>query len=159
DEQALPVTRLDSFDMPVLDRYRGNTRPNLRREVAVAEANALYSRRFAIAQALSPRLLPSCDDHKRPFVWPANLPFDDGEPSPQQGAEGLALAHKEYSRYLRDYQPGRCEALRELLTACREADVPAALVVLPEGPVFRDWYAPGVWPRVQGWLDDIGREY
>jgi hypothetical protein len=159
DEQALPSSRVTSFDLDVLERYRGDTRPDLGRQLALAEVSTLYSRRFALTYAVAPRLVPTCDANKRPFVWQENLPFDDFDLSPEDRAKALALARKEYFHYLTDFKPTRCEALRELLTACREAGSRAALVVLPEGPVFRGWYAPETWPQVRAWLDDISREF
>jgi hypothetical protein len=159
NDEAMPASRLCDFDVDVLTRYRGDTRPNLRHEVAVAKASALYSRRFALTCALEPRMVPFYDDDKRPFVWPENLSFDDRDLPPEERAKALARARKEYIHYLTEYQPARCEALRELLTSCREAGVPAALVVMPEGPTFRGWYAPETWPRVQDWLYEISHEF
>jgi hypothetical protein len=51
------------------------------------------------------------------------------------------------------------QAWRDLLGLCRREGIPTALVVMPEGPVFRSWYPPRTWALVREFLDDLGREY
>jgi hypothetical protein len=158
-EALLPATRLDHLDLPVLERYRGNTRPDLRREVVLAEAGTLYSRRYALAWALSPHLVPTFGDDGFPLVWPVNLSGRGPDQTPEFHAKALAHAHGEYAHHLADFKPARCESLHELLTACRDAGVPVALLLMPEGPVYRSWYGPETWPRIQAWLDQVSAEF
>jgi hypothetical protein len=55
------------------------------------------------------------------------------------------------SRAARDYIPslnhfrlgdGPVRAIHDLLTACRDANIPVALVLMPESTEFRSWYRP-----------------
>jgi hypothetical protein len=48
-------------------------------------------------------------------------------------------------------------ALEETLTICRQNDVPAAVVLMPEGTDFRSWYPPPVEAELYACLDDLSR--
>jgi hypothetical protein len=160
-EDLVPTSRVGRFDLPLLKSECGTIRPDLEREVALMEVSTLYSRRYALAWALWPGLVPPHDDKGNPFVWPVNL-CDKSDPlhqSPQMRAKALARAYNEYHTALTDFRTPRCEALRALLSSCREAGVPTALLVMPEGPEYRSWYAPATWPRIQAWLDAICKEF
>jgi hypothetical protein len=158
-EELMPANRLTFFELGVLEPYRGGARPDLGREVALADATALYSRRYAMTRAVVPSLVPAVDDDRKPFFWVANRPLIPFEPPAEERAKALAWAHTQYAETLADYRPARCEGLRRLLTSCRDEGVTAALVVMPEGPVYRSWYGPETWPRIEAWLYEIGREY
>jgi hypothetical protein len=157
-EELMPANRLTFFDLGVLEPYRGDTRPRLWGEVALADAAALYTRRYAVVRAVAPSLVPAADDERKPYFWVANRPLAPFAPPAEERSRALAWAHTQYADVLADYRPARCEGLRRLLTACREAGVTAALVVMPEGPVYRSWYGPDTWARIEAWLDEISRE-
>ena len=53
----------------------------------------------------------------------------------------------------------QCQAVCELLASCRKERVAVALVVMPEGPIFRSWYPPGTWEATKEWLRHISQEY
>jgi hypothetical protein len=159
DERAMPASRLDGFDLRVLSRYRAGTRPGLERDVALASASPLYGRRFALTRALAPRLLPSADENNNPYVWPVNVSFHPYNWPAATRAKALDRARENWAGSLTHFQPGRCEALRELLTSCLADGVRPVLLVTPEGPAYRSWYAPETWPTIQAWLDEIHREY
>jgi hypothetical protein len=40
-------------------------------------------------------------------------------------------------------------ALRETIELAQEEGIPAALVLMPEGPRFRSWYPPGTWEQIE----------
>ena len=80
---------------------------------------------------------------------------------PIGGPRRVDFARREYAPALREINPdgsaGR--ALRELLASCREARVPVALVLMPEGPTFRSWYPAGTLPTFRRWLEQVCPEY
>jgi hypothetical protein len=159
-DDLLPASRLDHFDLPLLERYRGDTRPDLGRQVVLAEAGTLYSRRYALARALSPALVPAYDDEGCPFAWQVEAPGSRPEhPSPEVRRKALAHAEEEYRGLLGNFRPARCEALRELLRSCRAAGIPAALLLMPEGLTYRSWYGPETGPNIKAWLDDVAAEF
>ena len=51
------------------------------------------------------------------------------------------------------------EGLRELLTLCRKENLPARLVLSPEGKVFQSWYPPGVWEEISTYLRSLCSEF
>ncbi len=160
NEELAPASRLAFVDVPLVNSDRGK-RPGLEREVAVVAASTLYSRRYALTWALSPRLVPALDDERRPFVWPLNL-STGAEPrylSPTQHSEALALAAKQYRNHLAHFHVPRAEELHALLSSCKGAGVPTALLIMPEGPVYRSWYGRDTWPRIHAWIEEIGREF
>jgi hypothetical protein len=171
-EAAMPADRLRWHDLALLERYgAGRARPRLRRDLMEAAADTLYSRRLGIVNAIAPELL-SFTNTKNPLIerrspdpFPAIL-------SRQQLDKALAYACREqldkardsarrdYTPFLADFHLGGrgCEALRELLASCRQAHVPAALVLMPEGPQFRSWYPPETWRQIQNWVELVCRE-
>ncbi len=159
NEVLLPASRLDAFDLRVLEPYRAGTRPGLWREVALDEAATLYSRRYALTWAVAPHLVPTYDDSGAPYVWLTNPSFHQWQPSAEMRAKAVERAYREYGRCLADFQPARCEALRELLASSREAGVPTALLIMPEGPLYRSWYGRDTWPTIQAWVEGVRAEF
>src|SRR5439155_26027040 len=49
--------------------------------------------------------------------------------------------------------------LRELLTLCRQQQIPAMLLLLPEGPEFQSWYAPPARAEIDAYVDRLSRDY
>ncbi len=160
NEELAPASRLGHSDLPLVNPSQGN-RPGLQREVALAEACTLYSRRYALAWALSPRLVPDLDDECHPFVWPLNLSstLEPRHLSSEQRSQALALAYKQYRHPLTHFQTPRAQTLRKLLACCRASGIATALLVMPEGPMYRSWYGPETWPKIQAWLDETSREF
>jgi hypothetical protein len=160
-EDRLPADRLRWFDLALLNRYGlSELRPGVVREVALAELSGLYGNRLGILNALAPALLPRSEatgatlaERLRPDPFPETLP----EEVRQMARE---YAQVQYSGTLAEFRLGGrgCRALRELLASARQGGVRAALVLMPEGPAFRSWYPPHVWPEVQGWVERAARE-
>jgi hypothetical protein len=159
-EELAPASRLGYSDLPLVNAGPRN-RPGLRREVALAEACTLYSRRYALAWALSPRMVPALDDERRPFVWPLNLSStaEPRHPSSEQRAKALELAYEQYHDHLTNFRTPRAEILRNLLASCQQSGISTALLVMPEGPTYRSWYGPETWPRIQAWLNRTSSEF
>jgi hypothetical protein len=155
DESRLPTSELTRDEIALLHRY-APARAHLQRDNLLLRAVPLYGHRHALVSQVGRRLLPMPQ-------WRLTDAGQDNEEDvpPQKYASALALAHREYFDRLQRFQPGgpALAALRELLDDLRTARVPMAVLVMPEGPVFRSWYPPGAWPTVAGWLGGLCREY
>jgi hypothetical protein len=158
-EERLPTNRIGWLDLPLLERYRAGTRPTLGRDVVLTDANIFYNRRRGIIHGIAPFLQPGTGAIDDSLTGPGFLPPD---PAPELRQMTLNHAHREWD-YLKTFSfTGRDRAtgaLRELLASCRESGVPTGLVLMPEGPAFRSWYAPpDSWPKFQDRMEQIGRE-
>lgn len=71
------------------------------------------------------------------------------------------LAHEGYSPGLSHFRLGKrpTKALRQILDLCRQEQIPAALVVMPESSAFRSWYCPEGKTAIRGLLDQLSRTY
>lgn len=49
-------------------------------------------------------------------------------------------------------------ALRDLITLCRQECIPLMFYIMPEGDIFRGWYAPSVRTRINDYLTHLSRE-
>jgi hypothetical protein len=52
----------------------------------------------------------------------------------------------------------RCQLLRDLLEDCRRDAIPTALILMPEGTIFRNLYPEGLNKDLDGFLADLKRE-
>ena len=159
-EDRLPTNHIGWFDLPLLERYRGATRPTLRRDMALMDATIWYDRRANFLHTVAPGLLPSPQTEaiKDEAVGPGYFP-DDPKPELRQWA--LNYTRREYQDLAHFSFTGRDRStniLRELLASCRRAGVPTCLVLMPEGPQFRSWYAPGAWAKFQESMEQFCRE-
>ncbi len=157
-EDRMPAGRLRWFDLPLLRRYHF-VRPHLTRDVALAEINALYSRRLWVIQTVAPDLLPGAPAAISSLTERLTPPPLAGM-TPERMAAIREDARQNLAPCMATIAVGGrgYEALRELLRSCREAGVPAALLVMPEGPSLRGWYAPETWATFRGRLEQFGRE-
>jgi hypothetical protein len=159
----VPTHRLAWRDLPLAAHYRPD-RCGLLREWLAARAVSCYSYRFSLLNAIAPnwvpvdhrldpqRLLENCDDSG----WgPCPFPSSDGERrrarERSRGEYGELLAHFAV-------EPASDRALREMLTLCRQENVPAALFVMPEGSAFAALYPPAARAAVDDYLGRLSRE-
>jgi hypothetical protein len=162
DEAVLPTPQVRRRHLPILKRYEAANRPRLLWDWWVAYAVPCYSLRLNLVSWACPQLLP----------WqfrqlPGTMENDSGDiPEATEWLDEdrprrLSATFKEYNPLLTGFRLGRrpCAALRELVAACRSDGTAVALVVLPEGEVFRGWYPPGAWEAVRAHLDALGREF
>jgi hypothetical protein len=158
NEERLPADRLRWSDLALVERYA--SRPDLRRDWRLGGAAPFYGRRLALVSRLAPGLLPQ--GSRMDGAWRVDpsggVPTTYEYPTPEQRQRALARAREEYRYYLSDFRLGgpACDGLCELLASCRQDGVPAALVLMPEGPVFRSWYPPGAGRAVRDWLEAVG---
>ncbi len=83
----------------------------------------------------------------------------DDSLSPRDMRTCTENARRQYQNTFGDFrlseQPAR--ALAELLACCRRDGVPAALLLMPEGSTFRNWYPPGMAAGYEAWLAEVSR--
>ena len=98
--------------------------------------------RFGLLNHYAPGVLPC------PFgltVGAMNDPFgyvEGIETKPADMPRALKRTQDQYAPVLRNYHVGGpgCEALRDILTVCRDANIRAAIVITPEATALRSWY-------------------
>ena len=159
----LPTDRLAWRDLPLIERYVGNTRTGLRRDWLESWPMAGYTHRGSLMKLLAPDLLPP--DYRQAgdevLDESGSPPIDDAPLTSEQRQRATQHASEEYHARMSGFQLGgpQCQALRELLTSCREEGTSVALVVTPEGPAFRSWYPPETWETIKDWLTQVSREF
>jgi hypothetical protein len=158
----LDISRLGWADLGVLRRY--TSRPHfLYRRWWGSWLLPAFSNRFTLLTALTPAWLPH---HLRQLgSWltmdrtgwlPQPVPTD-----PAVRERMRADTRKGFKPLVADFRLSvRADrALRELLTICRREHIAAALLFMPEGKGFRDWYEKATFARFRGYLAALGREY
>jgi hypothetical protein len=157
----MAADRLSLRDLPLLDPSWVAARPDLGPDAALGRWNTLYRHRLQIVRTLAPGLLPAPNpaDARQLPAGPFLIPPEHVPAS--QRRKALEVARGEYSGALRSCNPdgpsGR--ALRELVASAARAGIPVALVLMPEGPVFRSWYPPGTRTKFEDWLERTAREF
>lgn len=73
----------------------------------------------------------------------------------------LERTHAEYAPTFPDYRTGGpgVEALRDILTRCRDNGIRAAVVLMPESSEYRSWYGPDGLQRVSELAATLSREF
>jgi hypothetical protein len=151
DENRLPANELDPGDVKLISSYRPD-RSWLAWERRAARLAPLYTQRFNLVSLVQPRLLPW---ERRRYLRPDGLFARPMRPDERRW--WLEEARGDYQHRLRRFElAGRaCGVLEDLLARLHAARVPAALLVMPEGPVFHSWYPPGVWEKIHSYLLDL----
>jgi hypothetical protein len=72
----------------------------------------------------------------------------------------LELARVTYQQELQNFHvaPMQDRALRDLLALCRQEGIPAVLYLMPEGSIYRSWYAPPTLACLDEYLTRLSRE-
>ena len=75
--------------------------------------------------------------------------------------DALELARMTYQRELGNLHivPMQDRALRDLLALCRQEGIPTVLYLMPEGGIFRSWYAAPSLACLDDYLPRLSREY
>jgi hypothetical protein len=155
----LPARTLRYDEMRLLDRYAGRDRPGLWREWWTAQAIPVYSHRFSLLSRCAPILLPLLSrtdtwtniDDAGWVAWPPWPPEDE--------ARALAGARQTYQPALANFRlnPDLLLALRQTIDLAHERGIQVALVLMPEGPIFRSWYPAPTWERIDTALQRLCR--
>jgi hypothetical protein len=118
-----------------------------------------YEHRFALLS----RFLPSWLPYEMRLDWAIGIDDSGYSPRPKmrRSAEGDRIAlenmRKDYSVRLSEFKLGgqACRGLIELVDLCQQENLPAALVLMPEGSDFHALYTPAVWKQIDGFLKDV----
>jgi hypothetical protein len=122
-----------------------------------------YSHRWAILRRLAPEF--AVDD-----PWTQGIgPFDAAgaghledeirtDARYRQGVQGTESSYGVYRNKFRRDAPF-CQILRELLSICRQEQIRAALVVMPESSELRGWYDRRVDGEMLAFLGELGGDY
>jgi hypothetical protein len=161
-ERLLPPQALLWEDLPLVQRYSADGRPSLRRDWLAGALAPLHTYRRTLLSRSAGALLPS----RQRVAADPRLDDPQGTELPvaemcRQRAQHLRRTRADYTAMLADFRVGERadRAVRELLESCREQGVPAALLVMPEGEVFRSWYPPGSWALLERYLRALCRDY
>jgi len=159
--EQLPTCRLWSEDVPLVKRYVHGLRPGLRRQWGETWLLPCYGHRLALVGYLAPVLLPATAKqltfaHLDPSGFPARMQRRL-ELTAEERKSILGLTHRCYEDSLRNFEPGGTPglALRELLDTCHREGIRTALLLSPEGPIFRGWYPPGSDEQLRTFLRSI----
>lgn len=120
-----------------------------------------YEHRFAILSRFMPNWLP----YDMRLDWALTIDDSGYAPRPKMRrspeTDRLALEHmrQDYGARLSSFQLGgqACRGLVELVDLCEQEQLPAALVLMPEGSDFRALYKPEVWQQISGFLNGIAQ--
>ncbi|HQU43001.1 MAG TPA: DUF1574 family protein [Pirellulales bacterium] len=156
-----PAARLWHDELPVVERFAGRTGNSrgLRNDWFVSMCAPAYAHRLPIKRRYWPDLLPRAG-HEHLFA-----PFDahgwaaipDAVRTPEAVQRGVELARQSYAERLGGLRVGLLarEAIDELLGLCRENQIVATLVVMPEGPLFRQWYSAAASEEADRYLSEL----
>jgi hypothetical protein len=94
------------------------------------------------------------DSHGRYTGW-------SGPVTPGERRWGAAVTRWQYRNSFGEFHlaEGSAQALRELLSCCRQERIPTTLVLMPEGPEFRSWYTPAMRQGLAAFLGELKQEY
>jgi hypothetical protein len=75
--------------------------------------------------------------------------------------KALEVAMTSHKPFLDNPQIAPCQdrALRHIMATCKRENIPAVLLLMPEGPVFRSWYPEGTRKSWDGFLKALCREF
>jgi hypothetical protein len=162
-ETFLPTDRLSWQDLALVKRYTGSDRTDLRRDWLESWPLPWYAHRLGLMSLVRPDFLPP--EYRlqgdEALDESGGLRFLEGPVTPATRVQATQRAHDGYGVFFTGFRLGgpQCEALRELLSSCRQEGVPAKLVLMPEGPTFRGWYSPETWQAIHQWLAQLSQEY
>jgi hypothetical protein len=159
EAQWLPAARLWHGELSALERF-GFPSAELRRAWWQGWSVPWFTHRFAILSWVA----PACQPYQLLEDWGRGDDKSGWAPRPPLTASperALARARKEYATYLQSFRLGAsaCEALAEIIALCRREGIAPALVLMPEGPMFRSWYPPAVWSQIRNYLSRISSAF
>jgi len=121
----------------------------------------LHTYRFSTLNEYAPGLLPcpfgmTLASRTDAYGFIAGI-----EPTAAERAVFLAGAQIEYAPAFASYTPGgpAVEAVRDMLSLCRERGIRAVIVVSPESSEFRSWYVPQATADVDNLVRTLAAEF
>jgi len=161
-EDHLPIQCLRRDDLGFVRRYAGGERTVSSRDWWLSWTQPGYAHRFALVSTVAPSLLRSGDrqDEFRTEDRGGWIPLPEIS-SPERRAAALDKARRDFAHQLQSMRAGGrpVQLLDEMLRLCRKENIQAVLVLMPEGPVYRSWYASEVWQQIRGVLGDLQQRH
>jgi hypothetical protein len=161
NRERLPTWKLRATEVALVEDYCGALRPDLRPGWYRTCLLPAYYLRLPLLNHVFPVLLGYAN-RTGGFAEADGSGWTPAPPlSPERRLRNLVDAAEQYGPCLQDFRPGglAAEGLCQVLELCRKEGIPAALVVMPEGPDFRRLYPPESWPRVESYLDELSGRY
>jgi hypothetical protein len=158
----LSSSRLGWNDMRLTSRYAGQPQ-QFCFDWWRAQAAPCFTQRFCIMSRLAPGWLHWRTrqdiwrglDPSGWMIYPQTILDDAGQ------RRALDFARRQYAPALDHFEitPFADRALQQLLTLCRQQDIPATLLVMPEGSIFQSWYTPAARTAIDTYLGRLRRNY
>jgi hypothetical protein len=158
-----PTEQLGWADLALVERFESWDRPQVRDEWRIGQAVPVLGQRRGLTRLVAPWALTGPER-----VWPdrgmneaGELPVHEHWRGVQQTPERLAGVRSMQAAYLQRFHLGGpgCDALRQVLAECRAHGVSAALVLMPEGPAYRSWFAESIYDETRAWMRGLRQEY
>jgi hypothetical protein len=155
------VSRIGWDDLQLLGRYVPDPITMTRRWWNVQLA-PWHAHRFSLMNHYAADWLPwrkRLDHWKMLDDWGWSDLGDDEQPLVLV-PEAVELARKTYFAELQHYhiEPMQDRALHDLLALCKRENIPTVLYLMPEGTIYRSWYAPATRACVDDYLVRLSRE-
>jgi hypothetical protein len=161
-EVRLPTERLRWKDLAFVERYSG-VRRELRQAWRRGWPLAWYTHRVSLLSALVPGLVPQAHrlTARQDLDASGSIRDPEGSWSCKDRQQATQAAFCEYAGVLAGHRLGgpTCAALHELLFAARRDGIATALILMPEGPLFRSWYPVSVRGKVDRWLANVAQQH
>jgi len=162
DPKRLAVERLSYRDLQQLRNYPMDTH-SVRQGWREARAVPWYAQRFNILSMVLPTMLPlhlrqdgyvRCDG----CGWAAPAVT---QPAPEIRERLREVSMRGYGPILKTFLlgPTASQAFRLILDECRRHHIKTALVLMPEGPYFRDAYPDQAWQQINPFVEQVCKEY
>jgi hypothetical protein len=160
-----PADRIWRREIPLIKRYTGQVFPEQELEFDWRRSwlAPFYSHRFALMRVVCPAFVPPegrghLFARFDPRGWNA---MPAAVKTPDRRVSALKTAHREYASLLAQFKLGgaSCQALREILEICRSERIPAALVLMPEGDEFRNWYPDSAREEIDSFVSRLSADY
>jgi hypothetical protein len=145
-----PVAHLRLDEAVLLSRYAGSARQGLLLHWLGEQVVPAVTHRLALTTAAAPKLLLPELRRDRPFGLDerGHMALD---PPPEHAARALAAMHETHAEFLTLFQlsPRCLSCVDETIREAQNAGLRVALVIMPEGPIMRRLYPPGLWERIE----------
>jgi hypothetical protein len=157
----LPAHRLRYDEMRWLAQRVGAGRPGLEQEWCATQFSLVSDHRLWFVRHTAPTLLPSSTSfqldpyHSDASGWHQMSTITAEEARHLLAAARLSSEHVCRTFVLSDL---KMAALREAIERGQQVGA-VALVLMPEGPAYRNWYPPTVWEQIHQALVCLSREY
>jgi hypothetical protein len=121
---------------------------------------ALIDYRTDILRRIAPRLAPQAPKWLTQIDSWGSI-TSSPPPSAAQRQLALSVAERDYSEGLAKFHTGSpgMRALRGMLHECRDRQIAVTLVMMPEGPAFRQWYPPGAREEIVNAVEQLVDSY